>query len=282
MCFLSVPHVGTASGSVDQSLLYARCIQVLPALGCCAAYVQLICWLYLHPHAKLHIIPETKKQLWNGLYCPVATFIIFNKIIHKLLWNRCSTERNLLLFSFSSFLLPCYKHYLLSSIFGLLLSYSFFLLLNAVTNIWYFLFLALLPKIFVFAFLIRTVCTAIILKPCILHLQILYKHVAKRSSRTPRTVDPPQDIFSFWFLTMNSMSNWIKTAVSFCYSNEALSSIFLLFFQAGAKSKGIYRSSGGTCRSGSLHGRDQQITESSKPHRWWDWPDFFMSLSFVQ
>jgi len=49
---------------------------------------------------------KKKKQLLNGLYCLVATFIIFNKIIHKLLWSQCSTERNLLLFSFSSFF--CY------------------------------------------------------------------------------------------------------------------------------------------------------------------------------
>jgi hypothetical protein len=108
MCFISVTHVGAARGSVDQCLLYATCIQVLPAFGRCAAYVQLIYQLYLHPHAKLHIIPETKKQLLNRLYCLVATIIIFNKIIHKLLQSCCSTERNLLLFSFSS----VFPHYL--------------------------------------------------------------------------------------------------------------------------------------------------------------------------
>jgi len=59
---LSVPHVGAATGSVDQCLLYATYIHVLPAFGRCDAYVQLIYWLYLHAHAKLHIILETKNS----------------------------------------------------------------------------------------------------------------------------------------------------------------------------------------------------------------------------
>lgn len=116
---------------------------------------------------------------------------------------------------FFLFWLPSYKHYLLSSIFRPFLSYSFFLLVFAVMSIDISYFWPYVPVIFVFAFLILTVCTALVLKPCIPNLQILYKHIAKRSSRTPRTVDPQQDIFSFWFLTMSPMSNWIQTVVIF-------------------------------------------------------------------
>ena len=260
--------MGAASGSVDRCLLYTTCIQVLPAFGRSATYVQLIYGFYLYPHAKLHIIPETKKQLLNGLYCPVATIVIFDKIIHKLLQSRCSTEGILLLFSFSSFFshylpvnvtycLPSSGHFCPIHFFFLMLLWALIFLIFGPTSLWY-----------MSAFLILTVCTAVVLKPCIPHVQILYKHVSKRSSRTPRMVYPPQDIFGFWFLTTSLMSDWIKTAVSFWYSDEALLSIFLCFFQAGAKSEGICRSSGSTCRSGPLHGRDQQIAESSKPHRW--------------
>jgi hypothetical protein len=151
-----------------------------------------------------------------------------------------------------------------------LLSYSFFLLLNAVTSIDISYFWLCSPVTSIFAFLIVIVCTAFALKSCVPQLQSLCIPVAKTSSWTSRMVYPPQNIIRFWFHTTIPMSDWIITAVSFWHNNEALLLIVLLSFQVGAKPEGIYRSSRGTRRSGPLHGRDQQIAESSKPHRWWD------------
>jgi len=101
-----------------------------------------------------------KKQLLNGFYYLVSTIIIFNKIIHKLLRSWCSTERNLLLFSFSSFFshflpinitycLPSSGHFCpINFFFLLILLRALIFLIFGPTSLWY---LSLLSLFLLFA-----------------------------------------------------------------------------------------------------------------------------------
>jgi hypothetical protein len=76
MCF---PHVGAASGLWTNVCFMQRAVShfLHSDVGLQTLFTP-SCQITLSPRNK-------KKQLLNGLYCTVATVIIFNKTIHQLL-----------------------------------------------------------------------------------------------------------------------------------------------------------------------------------------------------